>query len=165
MRDDRLTVRLLELDDLSTMRWIGSPTHLATQREMMIRGVDGSIVYLCVCGPANVPLAMGGVSFATRPGRAELWQLATMPALQSLGLGTVVIRALEQVARERGVPVVMLLVERDNPRAAALYRRLGYDVAGEEIAEWDAEDDHGRVYRHRVMCDVMTRSLVDDPRP
>lgn len=156
---DRLHVRPLVVEDVAGMGWAGSPTSLRAQAEWVARVPTGTVAYVCVCGPADLPLAAGGIGFATRPGRAEIWQLATMPALQSLGLGTMVIRALEGLARERGFPEAMLLVERDNPRARALYERLGYAVAGEEDAEWDAEDATGTVYRHRVTCDVMTRRL------
>lgn len=159
MDGPRLTVRDVVATDLDGMTWVGSPTHRRTMAAWLGRVVSGVVDYLCVCGPAGVPLAMGGVGYATRPGRAEIWQLATMPALQSLGLGTLLIGALEDRARERGFPTAMLLVEDDNPRALALYQRLGYAVVGEEIAEWDAEDADGRPYRHRTACRVLERSL------
>ncbi|MEV7888229.1 GNAT family N-acetyltransferase [Streptomyces sp. NPDC002817] len=48
--------------------------------------------------------------------------------LRSRGIGTALIRAAEGLARERGLTVVGIGigVGKDNPRAAALYARLGY---------------------------------------
>ena len=55
-----------------------------------------------------------------------MWQLAVLPALQSRGLGTLLIRAAEQRIRNRGLRRAELAVEESNPRARALYERLGY---------------------------------------
>jgi amino acid transporter len=53
--------------------------------------------------------------------------LAVWPEeLRSRGIGTELVRAAEESARERGLPLVGIGVGRDNPRAAALYARLGY---------------------------------------
>ncbi|MGW2570896.1 GNAT family N-acetyltransferase [Streptomyces sp. NPDC001537] len=46
--------------------------------------------------------------------------------LRSRGIGTQLIRVAEELARERALPLVGIGVGRDNPRAAALYTRLGY---------------------------------------
>ena len=120
---------------------------------------DGEVIYLCVRGPANLPLAMGGVDFVHRPGAAEIWQLATMPALQSLGLGTMLIRALEDAARIHGFRTVVLLVEVENDRALRLYQRLGYAVTGSETASWDTEGDDDQIVRYTADCRMMSKEL------
>jgi RimJ/RimL family protein N-acetyltransferase len=50
-------------------------------------------------------------------------------------------------------------VEHDNPRARALYERLGYVAYGSEPDEWDAEAADGRVVRHHTMCTLMRKPL------
>jgi GNAT superfamily N-acetyltransferase len=50
---------------------------------------------------------------------------AVLPAHRGRGIGSALIRALEAEARDRGIGRLSLSVERDN-RAAALYRRLGF---------------------------------------
>jgi ribosomal protein S18 acetylase RimI-like enzyme len=55
---------------------------------------------------------------------------------QGMGVGTSLIRALEQRIVDRGLRSARLAVEHDNPRAAALYRRLGYRELGSSLDTW-----------------------------
>lgn len=56
----------------------------------------------------------------------RLVEIGILPARQGQGLGAAVIRWLARSARAAGAPAVELQVAHDNPRAAALYRRLGF---------------------------------------
>jgi GNAT superfamily N-acetyltransferase len=56
---------------------------------------------------------------------------AVLPAHRGRGIGTALIRALEREARDRGIDRLSLSVEREN-RAAALYRRLGFQPLAHE---------------------------------
>lgn len=47
----------------------------------------------------------------------------------------------------------------NNPRAQALYERLGYVVYGQQPEEWDQQDDDGNVYRYRTVENLMYRVL------
>lgn len=46
------------------------------------------------------------------------------------GIGTALIRHAEQLARQRGFEQAVIEVDIDNPRARALYERLGYAESG-----------------------------------
>ncbi|MEV0675291.1 GNAT family N-acetyltransferase [Actinosynnema sp. NPDC050436] len=52
------------------------------------------------------------------------------PELRSQGIGTALITAAEDLVRERGYPRIGLGVDDENPRASALYLRLGYRETG-----------------------------------
>jgi ribosomal protein S18 acetylase RimI-like enzyme len=70
-----------------------------------------------------------------RPGDVvELAGLQIHPEHQNHGLGSEVVRALAAEARASGLPLE-LGVERDNPRAMALYQRLGLRSVGEDDDE------------------------------
>ncbi|GAA3295462.1 hypothetical protein GCM10020218_076540 [Dactylosporangium vinaceum] len=60
------------------------------------------------------------------PGCPEINALAVAAAWQSQGIGTALIRAAETLATQRGCRQIGLGVDDGNPRAAALYLRLGY---------------------------------------
>ncbi|CAM5473088.1 GNAT family N-acetyltransferase [Streptomyces albus] len=65
------------------------------------------------------------------PGCPELNGLGIWPPdLRSRGIGTALIRAVEQRVREAGHDLIGLGVDDDNPRAAALYLRIGYRETG-----------------------------------
>ncbi|WP_369245197.1 GNAT family N-acetyltransferase [Streptomyces sp. R41] len=64
---------------------------------------------------------------AARPGCPELNGLFVWPgSLRSRGIGSALVRAAEERAIARGIGLMGLGVGDDNPRAAALYARLGY---------------------------------------
>ena len=77
--------------------------------------------------------------------------LSVHETFQGLGIGTLLIRNLEERVRERGVRAVRLTVEHDNPRAAALYRRLGYREVGDAIETWPVTGDRTYV----TVCTVL----------
>jgi GNAT superfamily N-acetyltransferase len=97
---------------------------------------------------------------AANPGCPEVNGLFVWPeSLRSHGIGTALIRAAEQLARERGTGVMGLGVGDDNPRAAALYARLGYRPTIPYLDRWAYLDADG-VRRERAdPCTFLVRKL------
>lgn len=52
-----------------------------------------------------------------------------------------------------------LTVEETNPRARALYERLGYVAYGREPDAWDEEAPDGSISRYETMCTLMRKEL------
>ncbi|MBL1285808.1 GNAT family N-acetyltransferase [Streptomyces sp. NPDC057067] len=152
-------VRDLLPQDLPACTWSGSATHLRHVERELARAAAGEVDYLAVCTPVGVPVAIGGVDYQVSEGAGTLWQLAVLPALQSSGLGTLLVRAAEGRIRDRGLHRAELAVEEDNPRARALYERLGYVAYGREPDAWDEEGPDGSVRRHETMCVLMGKNL------
>ncbi|GGV02030.1 N-acetyltransferase GCN5 [Streptomyces albospinus] len=156
-----LPVRVRDLlqRDLPACNWSGSATHLRQVERELARAAAGEVDYLAVCTPRDVPVAIGGIDYQVSEGAGAVWQLAVLPALQSCGLGTLLIRAAEQRIGSRGLHRAELAVEEDNPRARALYERLGYVAYGREPDAWDEEAPDGSIRRHETMCVLMRREL------
>ncbi|EWM19505.1 acetyltransferase, GNAT family [Kutzneria sp. 744] len=154
-----LAVRDLTPADVPTCTWSGDRRHLEKLPVQLARARDGVVDYLAVCPPSDIPVAIGGVDYEARPGAGVIWQLAVMPALQSCGIGTVLIRAAEDRIRRRDLSTAELSVEEDNPRARALYERLGYHAYGSEKDGWDTEGPDGATVWHETMCTLMRREL------
>lgn len=76
----------------------------------------------------------------------RLLDVMLLPAYQGRGVGTVLLRGLQDQAARGGVPV-LLTVSAANDRAFALYLRLGFVVVGtsetHRLMEWvpDVEED------------------------
>ena len=155
----RLTVRDLTAADLPSCAWSGGATHLASVARALDRAARGEVDYLAVCPPSGLPVALGGIDYARIPGAGVLWQLAVLDALQSCGIGTILIHAAEQRIRDRGRKAAELGVEECNPRARALYERLGYAAYGSEPESWDAEAPDGSIYRYETVCTLMRKEL------
>ena len=79
----------------------------------------------------------GRLRVVRAPDALELAGIQLLPAHQGHGLGTYLIEQLVVEAHDAGRPA-RARVERDNPRALALYRRLGFTEKG---AEAGTEDD------------------------
>ncbi|MFC9926202.1 GNAT family N-acetyltransferase [Streptomyces sp. NPDC127190] len=152
-------VRDLLPRDLPACTWSGSATHLRQVERELARAAVGEVDYLAVCTAADLPVAIGGIDYQVSEGAGTLWQLAVLPALQSCGLGTLLVRAAEQRIRDRGLRRAELAVEDDNPRARALYERLGYVAYGHEPDAWDEEGPDGVIRRHETMCVLLRKAL------
>lgn len=153
------TVRDLLPHDVPACTWSGSATHLRHVERELMRAASGAVDYLAVCTPVDLPVAIGGIDYEVSRGAGTLWQLAVLPALRSCGLGTLLVCAAEQRIRDRGLRRAELAVEEDNPRARALYERLGYVAHGREPQAWDEEGPDGSIRRHETMCVLLRKSL------
>ncbi len=154
-----LTVRDLTPDDLPSCTWSGSACHLASVAKALDRAKRGEVDYFAVCPPSGLPVAMGGIDYTLNPGAGTLWQLAVHGALQSCGIGTLLIHAAEQRIRARGLHRAELGVEENNPRARALYERLGYVAYGSKPESWDVDGEDGSVTRYETVCTLMRKEL------
>lgn len=154
-----LTVRDLTHDDLPSCSWSGSATHLVSMAKALDRAARGEADYLAVCPPSGLPVAVGGVDYAKTAGAGTLWQLAVHEALRSCGIGTILIQAAEQRIRSRGLDRAELGVEESNPRARALYERLGYVAYGSTTESWDVDGPNGTTLRYEAVCTLMRKQL------
>ena len=80
-------------------------------------------------------------------------------SLRSRGVGTALVRAAERLARERGIDVMGLGVGADNPRAAALYARLGYRPTVTYVDRWAYLDADGVRHQQADTCSFLVREL------
>ncbi|MFK4086654.1 GNAT family N-acetyltransferase [Kribbella sp. NPDC020789] len=155
-----LAVRDLTEADLPALGWYGSATGLSGVAEAIQRARRGEVDYLAVCPPSGLPVAVGGVDYTKPPDAATIWQLSVQAELRSCGIGTVLIEALEQRARERGLGLVELGVDDNRSRPRALYERLGYVVSGHEHGSWDEEAPDGTVARYETRITLLRKQLV-----
>jgi ribosomal protein S18 acetylase RimI-like enzyme len=154
-----LTVRDLGPEDLTDLEWSGGSEHLNAVAEALMATYTGDVVLLAVALDNGRLIGCGGADLRRHADAGTLWMLSVHETFQGLGVGTLLIRALEDRVRERGVPAVRLTVEHDNPRAAALYRRLGYREVGAAIESWPVSG--GRTYV--TVCTVLERSFTSSP--
>lgn len=91
------------------------------------------------------------------PGAGTIWQLATRPRLEGLGLAATLIRELELRAPQRSITNFRLGVEPDNERAIRLYEHLGYRSIGESEASWEAERSHGSRFLYTTRLVEMSK--------
>ncbi|WP_328907815.1 GNAT family N-acetyltransferase [Streptomyces sp. NBC_00234] len=145
--------------DLASCGWAGSERHLAGVAAQLERARLGEVDYLAVCAATDIPVAKGGVDYQVKEGVGTLWQLAVHPALQSCGIGTFLVEAAELRIKSRGLWQAELGVEESNPRARALYERLGYVAFDRQPDSWDEQAPDGSLRRYETMCTLMRKNL------
>ncbi|GAB7028996.1 GNAT family N-acetyltransferase [Streptomyces sp. NPDC021749] len=155
----KLSARDLVHADLASCGWAGSAHHLTDVARQLERARTGEVDYLAICPATDIPVAKGGVDYQVTEGVGTLWQLAVHPALQSCGIGTFLVASAELRIRERGLRQAELAVEDANPRARALYERLGYVAYDRRPDSWDEQAPDGSLRRYETMCTVMRKQL------
>jgi ribosomal protein S18 acetylase RimI-like enzyme len=156
----RLTMRDLEPRDLSDLDWSGGSAHIRAVAAALQDSYTGEVAVVVLALANERLVGLGGVDFRPEPGCGRLWMLAVHHRLQSLGLGTRLIAALEDRIVAYGRSRARLSVELDNPRARELYQRLGYRELGPVRESWPLDD--GGTYA--AACTLMERDLSAGPR-
>ncbi|TDC14349.1 GNAT family N-acetyltransferase [Kribbella albertanoniae] len=155
-----LTVRDLTLEDLPTLG--ESPSKLTSMVTELGRAERGEVDYLAVCTPSGQAVGYGAVDYTKPPGGATIYQLTVLTPFQSCGIGTILIYALEDHIRARGIPFAELGIDDASPRPQALYERLGYVVSGTELGSWDIDTPDGPA-RYETTITLLRKQLLQPP--
>jgi ribosomal protein S18 acetylase RimI-like enzyme len=156
---DALTVHDLQPGDVDELHWSGDRAHLRAIRAALQRVRSGEVEYLVVRTPWGEAVAKGGIDYDQREDAGTIWQLATRSDVQSLGIGTLLIREAEARIARRGVRWAVLGVEDDNPRARSLYERLGYVAFAHEAESWPVEDAAGNQRLHETTVTLLRKRV------
>jgi len=108
------------------------------------------------CEPAKEPEVRRQL-----PGVPRLDHLEVAGLFQGRGIGTALIRAAEDSARQLGHERIALGVGLDNPKARRLYERLGYADWGHGtvVATWVEYPDDGPPVTLSEVCDMLVKRL------
>ena len=145
-------IRPIEEKDLSALEWDGMYLHfrrlfrqafedmrIGTRHLLMVEHMPtGGMV-----GQVFIQWSSSDPRFADGSRRGYLYALRVKPAFRSRGLGTRILFAAEDELRRRGMDTASIGVEKDNPRARALYERLGYRVIADDPGRWSYFDHEG----------------------
>jgi ribosomal protein S18 acetylase RimI-like enzyme len=152
-----LTVRDLAFEDLPTL---GEPPSKVLAMEKELERVPlGEADYLAVCTPSGQPVGFGAVDYTKPAGGATLNQLSVLEPLRSCGIGTILIQALEERIRARGIALAELGIDDASPRPQRLYERLGYSVSGTETGSWNVDTPDGTVVRYQTTITLLRKPL------
>ena len=152
----RVELTALDPARIEEIAWSGGGPHLENVATQLQRVDTGEVEYLVVRADGHA-VSKGGIDFAKEPGAGTIWQLATHPQLEGLGLATRLIHELDSLALTRGANRLRLAVELDNARARRLYERLGYRAKGESEASWEAEAADGSRFLYTTKLTEMVK--------
>lgn len=120
-------VRRCGEEDVAVLAEVQPPGSLLAET-FFARQQAGELTYL-VGWVGDCPAGTGVLTSAASLGstrRAELKNLHVREGFRGAGVGTAIVLAAEEHAAAGGIEVVAIGVALDNPRARALYERLGY---------------------------------------
>ena len=130
-------------------------------RALLARQAAGDASYLVAWRGAE-PVGVGLVRWAGRGPvpEPEITNLHVSEPLQSQGIGTAIVRLAEDLVRGRGHRRVVIGVDEDNVRAAALYERLGYrDTGLRWTGSYTWYDESGRRHEESERVRVLALDL------
>lgn len=159
-----IIVRPCRESDLRMLEWGGS---YRAHRRVIERAFEGHLRGdnpMLVAEAQGFPVAQLWIDLARREdeGVAILWALRVMPGLRALGIGRVLVRCAERLAREWGFAQTEIGVEHDNVGARRLYEHLGYVEVGEEESSIEREEPGGEIVYDALRYAVMRRDLEPD---
>jgi ribosomal protein S18 acetylase RimI-like enzyme len=114
-----IVIRDLTAADLDAIGWSGGPSHLRAVGVQLERVTARLAEYLVACPPSGLPVGKAGIDYISTTDAGLIHQVAVHGALQSCGIGTLLMQAAEERIRGRGRTHAELWVEHDNPRARA----------------------------------------------
>ncbi|MBM7788139.1 GNAT family N-acetyltransferase [Tenggerimyces flavus] len=156
----RLTIRDMVPADLPGLAWSGDPGHLKAVAEMLELASAGEAENLLVCLPSGGSVAKCALRYDENPGAGTLIMFSVHGLVQSCGIGTALIVECERRILTRGLSRAEIGVETDNPRAQALYERLGYVEYARKLGGWNYELPDGSTGRYETMLVDLNKQLV-----
>ncbi len=149
---NQVVIRPIEPADLPDLEWDGEFIHFRRMyADAYTRTLKGlTIIWVArwtgfpgLLGQAFVQLNSDRHELADGRNRAYLYSFRVRPQFRSVGLGTRFIEVIMENLRERGYRRLTLNVAKNNIRAQALYRRLGFAVTAHEPGIWSYQDHEG----------------------
>jgi len=152
----QLHIRCAGEADLFALEWNGEYSHFrrlfADTYQQSILGLAKIWITMLggndVIGQLMVSLKGNRPELADGVNRAYVFGFRVQPAYRNLGIGTLMMRAVENDLWENGFRYVTLNVARTNSAARRFYERLDYLVVGDEPGHWSYLDQYGM--RHDV---------------
>lgn len=162
-----MEVRACDADDLERLRqsW-PTPTDVAGSH--YAEQQDGHATFL-VAWSDDEPLGYAVIQWggctgknakAAYPDTAEVMHLHVRREHRNQGTGTALIDAAEKAIAERNIAIAAMSVGLENPHAARLYGRRGYQRTGiTDVSEYDWVDDAGAIHHERQVNELLIKRL------
>jgi ribosomal protein S18 acetylase RimI-like enzyme len=144
-----VTIRLATKSDLIGLEWEGEFKHFrnvyANAFTRMQQGTSmiwiAEIAGVGLIGQVFVQLICDRPELADGWQRAYLYSFRIKPQFRGLGLGTKIVKVIEDFLISHRYSRLTLNVAQDNVNAIRLYRRLGFQIVGEESGVWSYPDE------------------------
>ncbi len=146
-----IVIRPLQEQDLPALEWDGEYRHFRkVYQNAFQRSQTGKLAAWVVelpgegiIGQAFVQFICDRLELANGVNRAYLYSIRIKPPFRSLGIGSKLLKIIEDDLVNQGIKIATLNVAKDNPRAQELYQRQGYIITAHEPGAWSYPDENG----------------------
>jgi ribosomal protein S18 acetylase RimI-like enzyme len=150
--NEMIQIRKLRPEDLPGLEWGGELAHFRNifSQTYQQYQTGEAVMWVAEHPPtgiiAQVFIQLGKPSIGSGNGdlRVYLFGFRVREAYRNLGLGSRILKMVEEDLKQQGYRWVTLNVSQDNPAARRLYERFGYRVVGVEPGRWSYIDHQGR---------------------
>lgn len=167
----KLEIRQITEKDIGRLKGLFKPAYGRTFADDL-NDQDAGLISILIAKRNRTPIGYSYISWAGArdpevrrqvPDVPEFYRLLVIEPARSLGAGSALIEFIEAMALERGFSTMGLGVAHDNPRAAALYQRLGYrEVVPEYFDRYTYQDSSGQLQHAADPCRFMVKDLTAD---
>lgn len=146
-----VTIRKLEKADLPALEWDGEYLHFRNVfRSVYKRMQEGTVMAWVADLPEHGIIGQIFLQMdCDRPEMADGWNRAYFysfrmkPPFRNLGIGSQMLKIVEDYITAKGFTRLTLNVARENVEAIRLYQRFGYQIVAEEPGIWSYMDHIG----------------------
>lgn len=148
----RISIRQAAQTDLAALEWDGEYTHFRKLYQEIYQSTcrGKALMWLVdlpgeeIIGQIFVQLESSRSELANGRNRAYVYGFRVKSAYQGEGIGTMLLKTVEEDLRSRKYEWITLNVSRTNLGARRFYERLGYHVVAADPGQWTYIDDQGR---------------------
>jgi len=149
---EKIRIRRMTREDLPALEWDGEFKHFrnmykSVYHRMQQGGADAWVAespHGEIIGQVFLQYKSDRPELADGWKRAYLYSFRIKPPYRNHGLGSRMMRGIEEVLTSRHFSRLTLNVARDNPDAIRLYKRLGFQIVAEEPGVWSYIDHEGK---------------------
>jgi ribosomal protein S18 acetylase RimI-like enzyme len=148
----RVFIRQANKGDLAGLEWEGEYTHfkrLYADTYLMVEQ-GKAVIWIAeadgsgLVGQCFVSLKGSRPELSDGLTRAYIYGFRVRPQFRNQGIGTIIMRNLEEDLKKRGFQQATLNVGKENLNARRFYDRLGYIIVGSDPGDWSYIDDKGK---------------------
>lgn len=149
---ERVSIRILEKDDLPALEWEGEYIHFRNLFLSLYKRMQAGTAMAWVAelpqkgliGQLFLQLDCDRPELADGWNRAYLFSFRMKTPYRNLGIGSRMLNLVEDYLYEKKFTRLTLNVARDNSDAIRLYKRYGFQIVAEEPGIWSYLDHLGK---------------------
>jgi ribosomal protein S18 acetylase RimI-like enzyme len=154
------TIRSAIESDIDLLRW-STPDWNSYWQKKWQKKLEGELDLLVAC-VNDFPIARIWLDWTHSRSKwiGEISSFNVIPPFQGHGVGTEMMKKVEQIIFEKGLKIAQIGIDKPNSRAQTLYEKLGYKIVREEQDSFDYMSESGEIKHYSSDCWILEKRLI-----